>query len=88
MTKGGGTDVEIVIDWDVQPPTKTIKVKNISGNKVETNQAMYSYLRGIEEIAAINPKTKIYNLCSHGAQIDNVTPLGSANELMKFLNKY
>ena len=67
---------------------KTIKVENISGNKVETNQAMYSYLRGIEEIAAINPKTKIYNLCSHGAQIENVIALGSANELMKFLNKY
>jgi hypothetical protein len=68
--------------------SKTIKVESISGNKVETNQAMYSYLRGIEEIATINPKTKIYNLCSHGAQIDNVTSLGSANELMKFLNKY
>jgi len=64
---------------------KTVNVKNIVGNNVATNQAMYSYLRAIEEIAAVNPQIKIYNLCSHGAQIDNVIPLGSANELMKFL---
>jgi hypothetical protein len=67
---------------------KIVKIKNITGNKVATNQAMYSYLRAIEEIAAVNPETQIYNLCSHGAQIDNVTPLGSANELMKFLTSY
>ena len=67
---------------------KTVKVKNIAGNKVATNQAMYSYLRAIEEIAAENPKTKIYNLCSHGAQIDNIINLGSANEIMKFLTNY
>jgi hypothetical protein len=67
---------------------KTIKVKNITGSKVVTNQVMYSYLRAIEEIASKNPKTKIYNLCSHGAQIDNVIHLGSANELMKFLTSY
>jgi hypothetical protein len=67
---------------------KTVKVENISGNKVKTNQAMYSYLRAIEEIATINPETKIYNLCSHGAQIKNVISLGSANELIKFLNNY
>jgi len=65
---------------------KTVNIKNISGNLVATNQAMYSYIRGIEEIAGANPETKIYNLCSHGAQINNVIPLGSANELMKFLN--
>ena len=64
---------------------KTVNVKNIVGKNVATNQAMYSYLRAIEEIAAVNPQIKIYNLCSHGAQIDNVVPLGSANELMKFL---
>jgi len=64
---------------------KTVNVKNIVGKNVATNQAMYSYLRAIEEIAAVNPQIKIYNLCSHGAQIDNVIPLGSANELMKFL---
>ncbi len=67
---------------------KTVTVENIAGDKVATNQAMYSYLRAIEEIAAINPQIKIYNLCSHGAQIDNVIPLGSANELMKFLTHH
>ena len=67
---------------------KTVIVENIAGDKVATNQAMYSYLRAIEEIAAVNPETKIYNLCSHGAQIDNVIPLGSANELMNFLTCY
>jgi hypothetical protein len=67
---------------------KTVTVENIAGDKVATNQAMYSYLRAIEEIAAVNPQIKIYNLCSHGAQIDNVIPLGSANELMKFLTHH
>jgi hypothetical protein len=64
---------------------KTVNVKNIIGKNVATNQAMYSYLRAIEEIVSVNPQIKIYNLCSHGAQIDKVIPLGSANELMKFL---
>jgi hypothetical protein len=64
---------------------KTVNVKNIVGNNVATNQAMYSYIRGIEEIAAVNPEIKIYNLCSHGAKIDKVIPLGSVNELIKFL---
>ena len=64
---------------------KTISVKKNDGGEVVTNQAMYSYLRAIEEIATANPETKIYNLCSHGAQIENVIPLGSVNELSKFL---
>ena len=64
---------------------KTVNVKNIVGDNVVTNQAMYSYIRGIEEIAAVNPKIKIYNLCSHGAKINKVIPLGSVNELIKFL---
>ena len=64
---------------------KTISVKKNDGGEVVTNQAMYSYLRAIEEIATANPETKIYNLCSHGAQIDNIISLGSANELIKFL---
>ena len=67
---------------------KTVTIESIVGDKVVTNQAMYSYLRAIEEIAAVNPQIKIYNLCSHGAQIDNVIPLGSANELMKFLTHH
>jgi hypothetical protein len=46
---------------------------------------MYSYLRAIEEIVEVNPKTKIYNLCSHGAKIHNTVSLGSANELARYL---
>ena len=64
--------------------TKIIHVEANDGRKVFTNQVMYSYLRAIEEIAAENPKTKIYNLCSHGAQIDHVLSLGSVKELLKF----
>ena len=63
---------------------KIIYVETNDGRKVFTNQVMYSYLRAIEEIAAENPKTKIYNLCSHGAQIDHVLSLGSVKELLKF----
>ena len=64
---------------------KTISIETNDGRKVVTNQAMYSYLRAIEEIAAENPATKIYNLCSHGAQIDHVISLGSVKELLKFV---
>ena len=64
---------------------KTISVETNSGSEVVTNQAMYSYLRAIEEIVAVNPQTKIYNLCSHGAKIHNTTSIGSASELAKFL---
>jgi len=64
---------------------KTISIETNDGREVVTNQAMYSYLRAIEEIAAKNPETKIYNLCSHGAQIDHVIALGSVKELLRFL---
>jgi len=68
---------------------KIISVETNDGRRVATNQPMYSYLRAIEEIAAKNPDTKIYNLCSHGAQIDHVISLGSVKELLKFLvNKH
>ena len=60
---------------------KTINIETNDGRIVPTNQAMYSYLRAMEELAAENPETKIYNLCSHGAQIENVISLGSVNEL-------
>ena len=66
---------------------KTISVETNSGSEVVTNQPMYSYLRAIEEIVKVNPKTKIYNLCSHGAKIHNTVSLGSANELARFLIK-
>ena len=64
---------------------KTISVETNNGSEVVTNQAMYSYLRAIEEIVGVNPQTKIYNLCSHGAKIHNTVSLGSASELAKFL---
>jgi hypothetical protein len=64
---------------------KTISVETNSGNEVVTNQAMYSYLRAIEEIVEVNPQTKIYNLCSHGAKIHNTVSIGSASELARFL---
>ncbi|KMP11975.1 hypothetical protein UZ36_02560 [Candidatus Nitromaritima sp. SCGC AAA799-C22] len=64
---------------------KTIRVTGSDGREVVTNQMMYSYLRAIEAIAAANPETSIYNLCSHGAQIDHVTSIGSVNELLKIL---
>ena len=67
---------------------KTISIETNDGREVITNQAMYSYLRAIEEIAAKNPKTKIYNLCSHGARIDHVISLGSVKELLKFFNNH
>ncbi len=65
--------------------SKTISVETNDGREVTTNQAMYSYLRAIEELAAAAPETTIYNLCSHGAQIDHVISLGSVNELIKIL---
>jgi hypothetical protein len=46
---------------------------------------MYGYLRAIEELATANPATTIYNLCSHGAQIDHVISLSPVNELIKIL---
>jgi hypothetical protein len=67
---------------------KTISIETNDGREVITNQAMYSYLRAIEEIAAKNPKTKIYNLCSHGARIDHVISLGSVKELLKFFDNH
>jgi hypothetical protein len=64
---------------------KTISVETNNGSEVVTNQAMYSYLRAIEEIVEVNPQTKIYNLCSHGVKIHNTVSLGSASELAKFM---
>ncbi len=70
---------------EITRTNKTISVETNDGREVVTNQAMYSYLRAIEEPAAANPETTIYNLCSHGAQIDHVIFLGSVNELIKIL---
>ena len=46
------------------------------------NQTMYSYLRGIEQIAQMNPDRTIYNLSSHGACMDHVNTLESITELI------
>ncbi|MBI4385083.1 MAG: motility associated factor glycosyltransferase family protein [Nitrospinae bacterium] len=69
---------------------KTMEKKRVAaaghgGGSVLTNQMMYSYMRYIEEIAAAHPESRIYNLCSHGARIENVEPLGSIRELTKTL---
>jgi len=63
---------------------KQIRVKGNFGAMVSTSQSMYSYKRTIEEIAMQNAGTQIYNLSSHGAELENITPLSSINE---FANK-
>lgn len=65
---------------------KPIRVKCNNGTEVWTDASMYSYLRTIEQIAGANPQTRIYNLCSHGARIENVSSLGSVTELLQVLN--
>jgi hypothetical protein len=66
---------------------RSIKVQCTDGTEVATSQSMYSYLRSIEQIANTYPETRIYNLCSHGARIDNVTSLGSVTELLNILTR-
>lgn len=63
---------------------KQIRVKGNFGAMVSTSQSMYSYKRTIEEIALQHPETQIYNLNSHGAELENITPLNSVSE---FANK-
>ncbi len=67
---------------------KQVRVECADGREVFTSQVMYSYLRTLEQIAGASPKIRIYNLCSHGAPMENITPLGSVNELMNILNKF
>jgi hypothetical protein len=64
---------------------KVVSVQEDEDKRLLTNQMMYSYLRNVEQIAAAYPRRTIYSLCSHGAQIDGVLPLGSVNELAKIL---
>ncbi len=64
---------------------KSIQVLCNDGLEKWTNQTMYSYLRGIEQIAEVNPDRTIYNLCSHGAQMDHVSSLESVTELIQLL---
>ena len=65
--------------------TKLVSVENLDGEVFSTNQMMYSYLRNIEQLAETHPKTKIYNLLSRGARIENTTSLGSITDIMKLL---
>jgi hypothetical protein len=59
---------------------KQIRIKGNFGAMVSTSQSMYSYKRTIEEIAQHHPGTRIYNLNSHGAELENITPLSSVSE--------
>jgi hypothetical protein len=54
-----------------------------------TDQVMYSYLRTLEHIIKANPDTRVFNLYSHGAEIEQAPVLGSANELKRrsFISK-
>jgi hypothetical protein len=61
--------------------SKQITVDGASGSKVATSQSMFSYKRTIEQIAIQHPEVKIYNLISHGAELENIPLLGSINEL-------
>ena len=65
--------------------TKSIQILCNDGLEKWTNQTMYSYLRGIEQIAEVNSNRTIYNLCSHGAHIDHLKSLESVTELIRLL---
>ena len=60
---------------------KSVKIKSTYGNKILTDQLMYSYLRNLEQIAQQNKNIRIYNLCSQGAAIDGIESLHSISEL-------
>ena len=64
---------------------KSIQILCNDGLEKWTNQTMYSYLRGIEQIAEVNADRTIYNLCSHGAHMDHVSSLESVTELIQLL---
>ena len=64
---------------------KQIRVECADGKEVFTSQVMYSYLRTLEQLAKAHPNTRMYNLCSHGALIENIQTLGSISELITLL---
>ena len=64
---------------------KQIRVECADGKEVFTSQVMYSYLRTLEQLAKAHPNTRVYNLCSHGALIENIQTLGSISELITLL---
>lgn len=62
---------------------KQVLVKSTQGNSLLSDQVMYSYLRALEQIIQANPGTRVFNLFSHGAEIDQAPVLGSLNELKR-----
>jgi hypothetical protein len=65
---------------------KQIRIKGNFGSMVSTSQSMYSYKRTLEEIAQQHTGTRIYNLNSHGAELENITLLSSISELASKLS--
>ena len=61
---------------------KQISIKGASGSMVSTSQSMFSYKRTLEQIAIQHPETTIFNLISHGAELEHITNLGSVAEVM------
>ena len=62
---------------------KQLAVQCTQGNPLVTDQVMYSYLRTLEHIIQANPGTRVFNLYSHGAEIEHAPVLGSANEIKR-----
>lgn len=62
---------------------KQLSVKCTQGNFLITDQVMYSYLRTLEHIIQANPNTRVFNLFSHGAEIEHAPVLGSINEISR-----
>ena len=64
---------------------KQLVVQSTQGNSLLTDQVMYSYLRTLEHIIRANPGTRVFNLYSHGAEIEQAPVLGSINEIKHFV---
>ncbi len=64
---------------------KQLKVKCTQGNVLVTDQVMYTYLRTLEHIIHANPDTRIFNLDSRGADIEDCPALGSINEIKRLV---
>jgi hypothetical protein len=62
---------------------KQLTVKSTQDNFLLTDQVMYSYLRTLEHIIKANPGTRVFNLHSHGAEIEQAPALGSMNEIKR-----
>ena len=66
---------------------KLLHVKCNQSNSLITDQVMYSYLRTLEHIVKANPQTRVFNIHSHGTEIEQVPSLGSMNELKAFSSR-